>query len=136
MGVLIGERTTSSGHKANVYKLCEMLGVRDYNRPYQLTDGRTTVTHGLLLAHGHATRIWRITATSNSAFTEGEFAEWKKQMRRDGLALPSKDALSSAYLNAIRAHKNFTYSAREVAKMRLAKQKHRDVRQLANPHKE
>ena len=54
----------------------------------------------------------------------------------DGLCLPTKDELSEAYLNAIKKHKNFKYSKDQIAIMRQEKAKHRNAKNLANPHKE
>eukprot|EP00483_Globobulimina_turgida_P000265 UN00265 len=57
-------------------------------------------------------------------------------MKDDGIELPTKDELSTAYLNAIKRHKNFKYDANSIALMREKKNKNFNARQLANPHKE
>merc|ERR1719334_525117 len=134
--VFIGNRMTSQGNQEPVYRVCEMLGVEEYSRPYTLQSTGRTVTTALLITHGRSQRVFRIQQTSNSPFTEKELIQWKSTMEKDGLPLPTKDDLNEAYLNAIKKHKNFKYDERQIAIMREQKSKHRNARNLANPHKE
>lgn len=78
--IYIGDRKTSSGKTEPIYRICEMIGVQDYPRSYQLTDKRTTVNIGILITHGLSKRVFKIIQTSNSPFTEKEFVQWKATM--------------------------------------------------------
>jgi len=134
--IFIGNRNTSRGNSEPVYRVCEMMGVEEYSKPYNLQSTGRKVTIALLIAHGRARRVFQIRQTSNSPFTDKELEQWKATMRKDDLELPTKDDLNEAYLNAIKKHKNFKYDKSQIAIMRERKSKHRDARNLANPHKE
>ena len=134
--IYIGDRQTSSGGSEPIYRVCEMINVEDYRKPYLLSDKRTTVNIGLLIAHGRNERVFKIIQTSNSPFTEKEFKQWRQTMTDEKCLLPSKDELSEAYLNAIKRHKSFKYDSESIAKMRQKKNKHFNAKGLANPHKE
>jgi len=57
-------------------------------------------------------------------------------MAMDGMELPTKDDLNDAHLNAVKKYKNFKYDSQQIAIMREKKNRHRNARSLANPHKE
>ena len=78
--IYIGDRKTSSGKTEPIYRICEMIGIQDYPRSYQLTDKRTTINIGILITHGRSKRVFKVIQTSNSPFTEKEFAQWKATM--------------------------------------------------------
>eukprot|EP01083_Nonionella_stella_P236964 831741_1 len=100
--IYIGDRQTSSGGSEPIYRICEMINVEDWKRPYVLTDKKTITSVGLLIAHGRTERVFKIVQTSNSPFTEKEFKKWKDTLFKDNVPLPTKDELSEAYLNAVK----------------------------------
>ncbi|XP_063236979.1 RNA polymerase-associated protein RTF1 homolog [Bacillus rossius redtenbacheri] len=74
-----------------VYRVCEVSGVCETGKIYQL--GSTRTNKGLKLRHGAQERVFRLEFISNQDFTESEFFKWKEACALQGISLPTHDEL-------------------------------------------
>lgn len=82
-----------NANSEQVYRVAEVMGVVETGKVYVL--GTTRTNKGLRLKHGSAERVYRLEFISNQNFTDEEFARWKEQMAKDGLALPTVHQVES-----------------------------------------
>nr|CAD7606649.1 unnamed protein product [Timema genevievae] len=74
-----------------VYRVCEIAGVCETGKIYQL--GSTRTNKGLKLRHGAQERVFRLEFISNQDFTESEFFKWKD------ISLPTHDELEGKLID-------------------------------------
>ena len=132
--VWIGQRRNSKGGQTHVYRACKIVGTQKYPKAYKLTDKTQTSSVGLVVSFGRSKRVFKITTISDSPINENEFIEWKQQMNKDGLHLPSANDLRDIYLNAVTLIKNFRYDDYAIRNMIRRKQESRkyDIKTMKN----
>ncbi|KAJ4436270.1 hypothetical protein ANN_18901 [Periplaneta americana] len=74
-----------------VYRVCEISGVCETGKIYQL--GNTRTNKGLKLRHGAQERVFRLEFISNQDFTESEFMKWRETCALQGISMPTHDEL-------------------------------------------
>nr|CAD7438659.1 unnamed protein product [Timema bartmani] len=80
-----------------VYRVCEIAGVCETGKIYQL--GSTRTNKGLKLRHGAQERVFRLEFISNQDFTESEFFKWKETCALQGISLPTHDELEGKLID-------------------------------------
>ncbi|KAJ9576944.1 hypothetical protein L9F63_006470, partial [Diploptera punctata] len=75
----------------SVYRVCEISGVCETGKIYEL--GSTRTNKGLKLRHGAQERVFRLEFISNQDFTESEFAKWRETCAVQAISLPTQDEL-------------------------------------------
>ncbi|XP_021937491.1 RNA polymerase-associated protein RTF1 homolog isoform X2 [Zootermopsis nevadensis] len=74
-----------------VYRVCEISGVCETGKIYQL--GSTRTNKGLKLRHGTQERVFRLEFISNQDFTDSEFMKWRETCAVQGVPMPTHDEL-------------------------------------------
>ncbi|XP_066994657.2 RNA polymerase-associated protein Rtf1 [Anabrus simplex] len=72
-----------------VYRVCEISGVCETGKIYQL--GATRTNKGLRLRHGAQERVFRLEFISNQDFTDSEFSKWRETCALQGISTPTME---------------------------------------------
>ncbi|GLG94680.1 RNA polymerase-associated protein Rtf1 [Gryllus bimaculatus] len=76
-----------------VYRVCEVAGVCETGKIYQL--GSTRTNKGLRLRHGAHERVFRLEFISNQEFTDSEFLKWRETCALQGISMPTMEELDN-----------------------------------------
>lgn len=76
-----------------VYRVCEVAGVCETGKIYQL--GNTRTNKGLRLRHGAHERVFRLEFISNQEFTDSEFTKWRETCALQGISVPTMDEVDN-----------------------------------------
>ncbi|ORZ39340.1 hypothetical protein BCR44DRAFT_51325, partial [Catenaria anguillulae PL171] len=71
-----------------VYRVCQIIDVTEYKRPYSVQTVRTNKS--FLLKHGSAEKVFLADIFSNTPFTQAEFDRWRLTCESESIPLPTK----------------------------------------------
>ncbi|KAK7205364.1 hypothetical protein BZA70DRAFT_154180 [Myxozyma melibiosi] len=112
-------RVNISNSQVSAYRVCQIKSVVE-SKSYQFLN--RTVNTSLLVTHASAEKLFEMSVCSDKPFSEDEFQTWKKAMKRDGLALPSKRLLDHKF-DQLHAMRERVLTAEEVNAMIDLRQK-------------
>jgi hypothetical protein len=106
-------RTTNQ----NIYRIAEIVGVKDYHSKYTLNDG--TVTKKVLKLHHPSLedREFKILDVSNSGFTQEEMNHWIDNMNRAHEKVFSAEEAAQRAITANHYRKTYKYTPEEVERL-------------------
>ncbi|CAF3326800.1 unnamed protein product [Rotaria socialis] len=105
-----------------IYRVCEILGVVETSKIYNL--GTTRTNKGLRLKYGRNERMFRLEFVSNSEISDTEFTHWRETLIKYNVSLPTLEQVENKK-KKIDQYKDYAYSNNEISKIVEEKQRFR-----------